>query len=118
MRVLTLPGWIAELAGSSVDVGRKASEIVRAAAYQAQGLARQTVPVDTGFLRASITVGHPSGRDTLPGDLEAQVGPEASYGAYVEYGTPNVGPRPYMNPAAELVGQLMAQRMAKELGPQ
>lgn len=118
MKVLTLPQWQLELAGSALDVARKASEIVRAAGFQAQRYARDRVPVDTGFLKSSITVGHPSGRATIPMDLEVQVGPEANYGAYVEFGTSSMGARPYMTPAAETVGAAMQQRMAKELGIQ
>lgn len=116
MRPITLYEWMTELGGSALQVGREASEIVRAAAFQAQAYARGIVPVDTGFLRSSITVGHPSGRDSAPGDLVAQVGPEAEYGGYVEYGTPSVGPRPYMEPAAAVIGKLFEERMSREVG--
>lgn len=52
------------------------------------------VPVDTGTLKNSIT------RTTATVSiLEVEVGPTASYGGYVEFGTSQMGPRPYMDPA-------------------
>lgn len=50
-------------------------------------------PVDTGNLRNSIS------RD-LKG-LEAEIGPTASYGSYVEFGTSRKGPAAYMGPALD-----------------
>lgn len=114
--VMSLLAWQAELAGSPADAMQKASQLLRAAGFQTQAMARTLVPVDTGFLRTSITVGHPSGRDTAPGDLEVQIGPEAAYGVYVEYGTTKRGGRPYMTPAAETVGKALEERIAKEVG--
>ena len=114
---MTIPllAWQAQMAEDVAAVSARASEFVRAAAFQAQAFARTRVPVDTGFLRSSITVSHPTGRALQPGDLEAQVGPEANYGAYVEYGTSRMGGRPYMTPAAEVVGRAFAERMAREV---
>lgn len=48
-------------------------------------------PVDTGNLRNSIS-------RSLSG-LTAEIGPTASYGHYVEYGTSRQGPAAYMGPA-------------------
>lgn len=52
-------------------------------------------PVDTGFLRNSITY------ETQVSDAaaEGEIGPTASYGAYVEFGTSRMAPRAYMGPA-------------------
>jgi HK97 gp10 family phage protein len=55
--------------------------------------AKKVVPVDTGFLKDSIT--------SEADGLHAEVGPTASYGAYVEYGTARMAPQPYMGPAAD-----------------
>lgn len=52
-------------------------------------------PVDTGNLRASI------GYETRVTDsaVEAEVGPTADYGHYVELGTTKMAPHAYMGPA-------------------
>lgn len=57
-------------------------------------------PVDTGFLKNSIS--REITADTFRGSGGAfggEVGPTAHYGAYVEYGTSRMGPEPYMGPA-------------------
>lgn len=53
--------------------------------------AKAFCPVDTGNLRASIS------RDLV--GLTAEIGPTASYGGYVEWGTSRMGPAAYMGPA-------------------
>lgn len=59
--------------------------------------AQAICPVDTGFLRSSITY---ETKGTA-GGAEGVVGPTASYGGYVEDGTSRMGPHPYMGPAFE-----------------
>lgn len=64
--------------------------------------AKRLCPVDTGFLKNSIS--REITADTFRGSGGAfggQVGPTASYGAFVEYGTSRMGPEPYMGPAFE-----------------
>lgn len=112
MEFRTIAAWTAELTAHGFQVENKAAEAVRAAGFEAQRIARQLAPVDTGVLRASISVGHPSGRDTRPGDLAVQVGPTAEYGAFVEFGTTRAGAQPYMTPAAERVGPAFERRIA------
>jgi len=94
----------------------QASQVVRTAAFLCQRVAKQRVPVDTGFLRSSITVSGMFGGPLKPGDLFAQVGPEASYGGYVEFGTSNAGAQPYMTPASEQAGEWFANEMTKNVG--
>lgn len=48
-------------------------------------------PVDTGNLRNSIS------RDVK--GLEAEIGPTAAYGHYVEFGTSRMGPHAFMGPS-------------------
>ena len=115
-QIRTLTTWNVELAKSAGDARREASEIVRAAAFLCQRTAAQFVPVDTGFLRSSITVGRPDGGQLGPGDLAAQVGPEANYGAFVEFGTSNAGAQPYMTPAAEQTSPWFAEQMRTRVG--
>lgn len=69
-------------------IGALASEI-EAAAHDAQSLA----PVLTGELRAGI-IGESRG-------LTGEVTSGAGYSAYVEYGTSDTAPQPFMRPAME-----------------
>jgi HK97 gp10 family phage protein len=115
-RIVSLPQWTAELAGGSVQVDGEASQVVRGAAFLCQRVAQQLVPVDTGFLRSSITVGSPDGGSLAPGALSAQVGPEAAYGGFVEFGTSQSGAQPYMTPASEQAGEWFVQTMARQVG--
>lgn len=57
--------------------------------------AQAIVPVDTGFLRSSITY---ETKETRVG-ATGEVGPTADYGDYVESGTSRMAPQPYMLPA-------------------
>lgn len=62
--------------------------------------AKRLCPVDTGFLKNSIS--REISADTFAGSggsFGGEVGPTAAYGAYVEYGTSRMGPEPYMGPA-------------------
>jgi len=116
-QVHTVASWFVELSREPVKVQLEASAIVRAAAFLCQRTAQQRVPVDTGFLRSSITVGHPHGGPLRPLDVMAQVGPEANYGYWVEYGNSRgAQPQPYMTPAAEQAGEWFANEMAKNVG--
>jgi len=109
--------FAAELQRETTKVAMEASRVVRGAAFLCQRSAQQRVPVDTGFLRSSITVSGIFGETLLPGALAAQVGPEAAYGGYVEYGTArNPEPKPYLIPAAEQATEWMVERMSKDVG--
>lgn len=56
--------------------------------------AKLLVPVDTGFLRSSITVD-----EVTP--LEAIIGPHTDYAEHVEFGTSRMAAQPYMRPALD-----------------
>lgn len=81
-----------ELAAGGLAV--KASAIVAKTAADIVRDAQSIVVVDTGYLKNSI------GFD-MPTPFEANIGPTASYGRYIEEGTSRMGPRPYMRPAFE-----------------
>jgi len=118
-RLHTLASWTVELSRESEQANRDASEVVRGAAFLCQRVAQQRVPVDTGFLRSSISVGRPDGPSgsLQPGDLSAQVGPEAAYAYWVEYGNSRgARPQPFMVPAAEQAGEWFVQTMARNVG--
>jgi HK97 gp10 family phage protein len=114
--VLTVGQFAAELGREVTKVNAEASQVVRGAAFLCQRVAKQRVPVDTGFLRESITVGGLYGGSLTPGALAAQVGPEAAYGGWVERGNGRTEPKPYMIPAAEQASEWMAERMSKDVG--
>jgi HK97 gp10 family phage protein len=77
-----------------------AAKVVLKSLADIEADAKQLAPVDTGNLRNSISREITS--DTFAGaggEFGGQVGPTASYGAYVEYGTSRMRPQPYMGPA-------------------
>lgn len=87
----------AKLENSGRRVGYRASQLLRATALRIQADAQALAPVDTGFLRSSIST-------TITGNgnagiMTAEVGPTAEYGIYQEYGTSVMAPQPFMGPA-------------------
>lgn len=73
------------------NISQAAETIIAKGAADLEAAAKQRAPVDTGFLRSSIT------RDIQ--GLTATIGPTANYGVYVEMGTSRMRPQPYMAPA-------------------
>ena len=64
--------------------------------------AKINAPVDTGFLRNSITV------DSVT-PMEAIIAPHTDYAEYVEFGTSRMAAQPYMRPALdEHEGEIVA----------
>lgn len=84
------------------DAPTRAVDLIRQATVKAttdtQAEARRRAPVDTGYLRSSITARHGAQGSTVFGVIEAG----ANYAAYVEHGTSRAGPQPFMRPATEL----------------
>ena len=83
------------------SVGLAGSQAVRRHAFMVQRQAKVFAPVLTGALRASITVELDG--DGRSGGIVATVGPEVSYGGYVEFGTSRTAPAAYMGPAFDRV---------------
>lgn len=71
--------------------------------------AQAACPVDTGNLRSSITFE----TRALAASVWGEVGPTASYGAYVEYGTSRMAPQPYMGPAFDRHAETFAAAMSQ-----
>jgi HK97 gp10 family phage protein len=94
--VVTPAVMAAEFAVKANNAVARAGTAVIATAAHIQRGARQNVPVDTGFLRSSITR---ESRRNSQGAV-SEVGPEAAYGAFVENGTRFMAGRPYLLPAA------------------
>lgn len=84
----------ADLGHASVSTIRDGSKLVAKTAADIERDAKAFCPVDTGNLRNSI--GH-----EMTGALSAEIGPSASYGGYVEYGTSRMAPQAYMGPATD-----------------
>lgn len=92
----------ADIRRATNRVGSDGAALVKRSAFAVEKLGKQFCPVDTGFLKGSITTDF-SG-DGRFGAMEAEIGPEASYGVYVELGTRRAAPQAYMGPALDIVG--------------
>lgn len=90
----------ADLGAGSRKVGPMAQVVVRKTVLDIEATAKVLAPVDTGNLKGSI--GHSDLRTVgQSGTLEAEVGPTANYGRFVELGTSRMAPQPYLGPAAD-----------------
>lgn len=79
--------------------------VVAKTAADIEADAKLLCPVDTGNLRSSISAAVTS--------LQAEIGPTAEYGAYVEFGTSTQAPAAYMGPALDRRGGDFEQAIAK-----
>jgi HK97 gp10 family phage protein len=93
---------INELNTVAADLGRigfsatgRVMRVVQKTAFDIESTAKQLAPVRTGNLRNSITT------TMMPAGLEATIGPEASYAAFVEWGTSRMAPHAFMGPALD-----------------
>lgn len=91
-----LAALAADLTGASDKAKGIAGRVVRKSAADLEAAAKMLAPVDTGNLRASIGT-------TMASATEAEIGPTANYGIYLEMGTSKMAPRPYMKPATDRV---------------
>ena len=87
----------ADLSSVAQNVYPITSAAVRKTALDVVRDAQVAAPVRTGNLRNSITADIAD----YPAVVSAEVGPTASYGAYVEFGTSKQAPQPYLGPAAD-----------------
>ena len=101
-----------EVESLAVDLGRAgyaaeslARAVVEKSAYDLQTEAQYGAPVDTGYLRSSIS--------TAVNGLEAEVGPTANYGYYVEHGTSRMPGQPYLVPARDRIAPTFEAAMAQ-----
>jgi HK97 gp10 family phage protein len=87
------------LVSGAGGVGAKAAKVLRSSALAVERDAKAVVPVDTGFLKGSITTDIEADGRFM--SMSAEIGPTANYGGYVEYGTSRMSPQPYMGPALD-----------------
>lgn len=86
-----------DLGAAPGRVGAKVSAAIKKTAHDIEADAKILVPVDTGFLKNSISTDiENNGRF---GQMFAEIGPTAGYGGYVEEGTSRQSPQPYLRPA-------------------
>jgi HK97 gp10 family phage protein len=83
----------ADLGKASAKTKAKAAVVLNKSLADIERDAKAIVPVDTGNLKASI-----SRTKATAQNLSGEVGPTASYGGYVNWGTEFMGPQPYMDP--------------------
>lgn len=84
-----------DLARAAATTGSLAGKVVAKTAHDIEADAKQLAPVDTGFLRNSISTSI-SGSAAA---VTAEVGPTAEYGVYQELGTWKMAAQPYLGPA-------------------
>lgn len=72
---------------------KKSREVVLRNATEMQKGAMRLAPVDTGFMKRSITLKSHNGGES------ATVKPEAEYASYVEYGTRRMSAQPFIRPS-------------------
>lgn len=96
-----LDGLALDMDDAGSRLGVAADKLVRSATLRTEALGKARAPVDTGFLRTSIT----SEFDGGPGSarIVGETGPEANYAHFVEGGTSRMAPQPFMGPAADVV---------------
>lgn len=87
-----------EMASNLKTSGSKAKQVaakvIAKTAHDISGDAKQIAPVDIGNLKNSIGV-------SMLSPLEAEIGPTAKYGIYLELGTSRMAAQPFMGPATD-----------------
>lgn len=89
-----------DIAVASSAAEKQVRDTVRRGAFEIQARGRVLCPVRTGNLRNSISVDF---RGSNAHVAQAEIGPEANYGGFVELGTERQAPQPYMGPAFDQV---------------
>lgn len=87
----------------------RTSQVVRKAAFDIEGQAKNRAPVDTGALKNSIST------EFEDGGLTGIIAPHVEYATYVEFGTRRMSAQPYMTPAAEAVAPAFVGAMRQML---
>lgn len=89
-----------QLAAAGPAAERLVAAAVLKTAADIEADAKRFAPVDTGYLRSSISREVSASAFAGSGsEFKATIGPTANYGAFVEYGTWKMSPQPYMGPA-------------------
>lgn len=89
------------LDASGPKLAAAGDKIVRKTAKDVEAYAKQIVAVDTGNLRSTISTTITRYAAGSGFGTAAEIGPTASYGGYVEWGTERMAPQAYMGPALD-----------------
>lgn len=84
--------------------GPRIRQAIELTALDIERTAKERCPVDTGALRASIS-------HAMLSDTEGEVRVGQDYGAYVNYGTRFMAPRPFLTSAVEEARAPFVKRM-------
>lgn len=104
--MLTLAQWTAELATEVVAVEVKARVAQKLGVEAGIVDALTRVPVLTGTLR-----------DSIGEDGEGGYGADTDYAAYVEYGTSDTAPQPFIGPSSETAETVFVTAITATIGP-
>lgn len=105
MSYLTLPQWTAELAAEVVAVEVKVEVAQKAGVAAGIADAQSRVPVLSGRLRDSI------------GPDEDGYGSDVDYAPFVEFGTSDTAPQPFIGPSADRAETVFVTGIAATVGP-
>jgi len=89
------------LVGKQWERSPEAMRCVATQGAKVEQAAKALVPVDTGFLRDSITMAV----EGISTTANAEIGATARYGGFVEYGTSITPAQPYMRPALDTIAE-------------
>jgi HK97 gp10 family phage protein len=103
-----------DLSTAGGRVGAGTALVVRKTAADIERDGKAFAPVDTGNLRNSISTNVIG--DGRSATIEAEIGPTANYGAFVEYGTTRQAPAAYMGPALDRHSGEFVDALAKLTG--
>ncbi len=86
-------GFSARMNAITAKLKTDTKQAVKKAVLRTEAGAKQLTPVDTGYLRNSIS------SSFSQGGMEGKVGVGAEYGIYVEYGTRHQHAQPFITPS-------------------
>ena len=104
-----------ELHSAAGRVGADMANVIRKGASDIERDAKINAPVDTGFLRSSISTDYTG--DGRTRSMTAEIGPTASYALYVEFGTSRMRAQPYLFPATDRHEPAILAAMAQVANP-
>lgn len=94
IKVNGLPEALSKLRKYQSRKKKQIKDELKIGAFKVEALAKDRVPVDTGYLKSKITVD-----DGDIAILIVRVGTNVKYAPYVEFGTKFMGARPYLYPS-------------------
>lgn len=104
-----LIGLAAKLDESTRSVPRAVRDVIKSGGERVAKAAQRFAPKASGDMADSI-------KSTMVGNAtmsEAEIGPTAFYGRFLEHGTAKMAPRPFLGPALDEVSPSIADGIAK-----